>query len=166
MASLPNDDDLTLEELHKILSGERLGQVFDQLEPRARRLSKQPSAVAFGILFGALFLILGVVLGYFAWLVYGFPWTLVALCNLALTAAGIALGNIIALGRKGIAFERKARSVEAFLRPLMPILIQLRKDPATRDVGRQLADNITAQIDEELPTTNNNLPVPARRRRP
>jgi hypothetical protein len=149
--SLPPDrEEAALAELEKIVQGDKLAEVFDMLEPRAGKLAKQPSSVSFIILFGALLGLLGIVLGFFAEASYGFPWLLVVLCTAFLIAGGMALGNLVSIGRRGLSLEKKGRAIAAFLEPITPILSRTRQTAALREVSKQLGEGVQTQLEREL----------------
>jgi hypothetical protein len=141
-----NKKRIAIEELDGILRSERLGQVFDVLEPRAQRLAKQPSAVSFGVLFGALFLILGLIAGQLASIYLLLPGILIGLMVFAFTAAGIACGNLVSIGREGLRLERRSRGLERYIRPLLPVVVQTNQRAATKQLTTNLTDAIAVEI--------------------
>jgi hypothetical protein len=146
----PNLEDAYLIELEKTVRGEKLHQIYDALEPRAMRLVDQQSAVSYVILFGALFGFAGLLLGFFANTTYGLPWILIAILTSFLIAIGMALGNLISIGWKGLALERKARNLKAFLKPILPILGQTNQTKEIKEVKKQLSIGVQKQIEHEM----------------
>jgi hypothetical protein len=146
-----NGQKIALEELDSILKSERLTKVFDVLEPKAQRLSKQPIAISYSILFGSLFLAISSIVGYLAVAQLHFPTTLMALVVIALTTTGLCLGNLVSVGKEGRRLERRGRAIEKFVRPLLPLIAQTNRRVITKDLGKNLTETVMIEIDHSSP---------------
>jgi len=151
-------EETALAELEKIVRGDKLGQIFDVLEPRAGKLAKQPTAISFIVLFGALFGLIGIILGFIAYTVYMFPAALIVICTGFLIAAGMSLGHIISNGSDVIRAERKGKAIAGFVEPLLPLLGKTKQTNTMKDITRQLGEGVQAEIERELRTKSKQLP--------
>lgn len=143
-----NKKKVAKKELDEVLSSKRLAEIFDVLEPRAARLSKQPSSVVFGVFGGAFFLFLGILFSSFGESVFHLSifmiWT--AIC--ALSVSGIALGVLMSTGIRGLRLEKRGRAIEKFFGPVIRVFKELDGNEATKPLCEELKASVIRELDQ------------------